>query len=350
MSWLLSDYSHLELEDHDPFAREAAIQSGIAHYADGLPVEAKPKAVHTALFDSALRRNAGELATVVAAAAQHLASLSRGTLVLISLARAGVPAGVWLRYRLQDFHGLEVHHYAVSIVRDRGLDSHALAWVANNHDPRDLVFVDGWTGKGTIRRELSMALQQPDLRAMGVPDRLAVLSDPAGVADVLGTHADFLVPTACLNSTSCGLISRTVLPQRGASSPYHGAKQYRGFASWDRSRMSIDVLVSAMTRIDSEVPVPLRSPRQGAQAAQTIGDAAQQWGISDLNLVKPGIGETTRVLQRRIPWRILLHPDWSDHPDLEHVRVLAAERGVPVVEVDTSPYRCIGLIRPLSRR
>ena len=32
----------------------------------------------------------------------------------------------------------------------------------------------------------------------------------------------------------------------------------------------------------------------------------QEFGISDINLVKPGIGETTRVLLRRVPWKVLI--------------------------------------------
>jgi hypothetical protein len=44
------------------------------------------------------------------------------------------------------------------------------------------------------------------------------------------------------------------------------------------------------------------------------------------------VGETTRVLLRRVPWQILARADAGD--ELSHVRLLAAERGVPVVEGD----------------
>ena len=49
-------------------------------------------------------------------------------------------------------------HYAVSIVRGRGIDPLALRYLAAHHDPARVVFVDGWTGKGAIARELAAAL------------------------------------------------------------------------------------------------------------------------------------------------------------------------------------------------
>ena len=36
--------------------------------------------------------------------------------------------------------------------------------------------------------------------------------------------------------------------------------------------------------------------------------------------------------------------------DLAHVRLLAAQRGVPVEEVPELAYSCVGLIHPMSRR
>lgn len=35
--------------------------------------------------------------------------------------------------------------------------------------------------------------------------------------------------------------------------------------------------------------------------------------ISDVNLIKPGVGETTKVLLRRVPWMILVND--MDNPN-----------------------------------
>ena len=57
-----------------------------------------------------------------------------------------------------------------------------------------------------------------------------------------------------------------------------------------------------------------------------------------------GVGETTRVLLRRVPWQILIRPGHAG--DLQHVLALAEARGVPVVERHNLPYTCVGLIKP----
>jgi hypothetical protein len=45
----------------------------------------------------------------------------------------------------------------VSIVRGRASTA-GLSYLAEHHDPARVVFVDGWTGKGAITRELAAAL------------------------------------------------------------------------------------------------------------------------------------------------------------------------------------------------
>ena len=50
------------------------------------------------------------------------------------------------------------------------------------------------------------------------------------------------------------------------------------------------------------------------------------------------------MLLRRVPWKILARRGAG--ADLDHVRLLAEQRGVPVEEVDDLPYTCVGLIHP----
>jgi hypothetical protein len=79
-----------------------------------------------------------------------------------------------------------------------------------------------------------------------------------------------------------------------------------------------------------------------------VREIGATYGISDLNLVKPGVGETTRVLLRRVPWRVLARPDRAD--ELAHIRLLADQRGVPIEYVEDLPYTCVGLIHPQYTR
>ena len=74
------------------------------------------------------------------------------------------------------------NHRAISIIRGRGHpDKNAMDYLLQRYGPEQLQFIDGWTGKGAILRELKQ-----DLQAFpGVSDRLAVIA-------VTGSHHRFV--------------------------------------------------------------------------------------------------------------------------------------------------------------
>ncbi|MFE7261571.1 phosphoribosyltransferase [Streptomyces sp. NPDC057592] len=349
VGWLLQDLSDTELEAPTE-EREEAIQSGGAHYAESLPVEYQPSAEYQELFKAALELSAARVARAVGTVTETVLAERGPRPVLVSLARAGTPVGVLMRRWARHRHGIDLPHYAVSIVRGRGIDANALRWLAAHHDPADVVFVDGWTGKGAITRELSAALDGFD----GFDPEIAVLADPGGCVRTYGTREDFLIPSACLNSTVSGLISRTVLrADLVGPEDFHGAKFYRELADTDVSGHFLDTVAAhfdeVVDAVDAEVKELLAADRaptwEGWAAVERI---SEEYGIHDVNLVKPGVGETTRVLLRRVPWKILA--DRGAGADLDHIRLLAEQRGVPVEEVDGLPYSCVGLIHPKYTR
>ena len=79
----------------------------------------------------------------------------------------------------------------------------------------------------------------------------------------------------------------------------------------------------------------------------TIKEIAKEFGISDINLIKPSIGEATRVLLRRVPWKVLVK-SLDDNEHLGHLYQLAKEKGVEVVEYPLKNYRACGLIQNLA--
>ncbi|MEV1006213.1 phosphoribosyltransferase [Streptomyces sp. NPDC049881] len=348
VGWLLQDLSDVTLEAPAE-EREEAIQSGGAHYAESLPVEYQPSAEYQALYHSALAASAGRVARAVGTVTEAVLAERPGRRpVLVSLARAGTPVGVLMRRWAQHAHGADLPHYAVSIVRGQGIDTTALRWLAAHHDPADVVFVDGWTGKGAITRELADALAP----FPGFDPSLAVLADPGGCVTTYGTRDDFLIPSACLNSTVSGLISRTVLrADLVGPDDFHGGKHYRDLAAADVSGAFLDAVAAHFTDpgtaagIAADTAALLAADRtptwDGWRAVERI---SEEYGIGDVNLVKPGVGETTRVLLRRVPWRVLARRGAG--ADLDHIRLLAAQRGVPVEETDDLPYSCVGLIHP----
>ncbi|MCX5378525.1 phosphoribosyltransferase [Streptomyces sp. NBC_00091] len=349
VGWLLQDLSDVRLEAPTE-EREEAIQAGGAHYAESLPVEYQPSPQYQELYRSALTASAARIARAVGTVTETVLAERSPSPVLVSLARAGTPVGVLMRRWARARHGLDLPHYAVSIVRGRGIDPNALRWLAAHHDPADVVFVDGWTGKGAITRELREAL----LPFPGFNPEIVVLADPGSCVETYGTREDFLIPSACLNSTVSGLVSRTVLrSDLVGPADFHGAKFYRELAGADVSEAFVDTVAARFGEVADAVAAEVKELLAADRTPTWVGWAAverisEEYGIHDVNLVKPGVGETTRVLLRRVPWKILAQRGAGS--DLDHVRLLAEQRGVPVEEVDDLPYTCVGLIHPRFTR
>lgn len=354
VTWLLKDLSHLSLEG-DLTERERKIQSGAAHYAESLPIEYQPGEQYQALFHETLTASADRLAEAVGVVAELVVAERAEVPTLVSLARAGTPVGILMRRWIGFAHGTDAPHYTLSIVRDRGIDRVALDHIVARHDPASVVFVDGWTGKGAIARELSAALDA--YAAAGGPrldGELAVLADPGSCTTTFGTRDDFLIASACLNSTVSGLVSRTVLnADHIGPGEFHGAKFYRHLIDHDVSRLLLDTVSDRFSAVADTVAHRVSQMRfaETAGAARrptwsgwaSVEAIAAEYGLSSINFAKPGVGETTRVLLRRVPWRVLVSaPDLPEH---RHIRLLAAERGVPIEVRPDLAYSCVGLIK-----
>ncbi len=349
--FLLKNLQHASLERSNE-DREEAIQSG-THYSEMLPVEYHPSPEYLQLFHQTLERTSAKVALAAGTVAELIVK-ERGTeVVLASLARAGTPIGILIKRYLAQVYQIEVPHYSISIIRGKGIDENALLYILQNHPDRQIQFVDGWTGKGAIRQVLIEACADFARRyGVELSDQLAVLADPGSCSELYGTREDFLIPSACLNSTVSGLVSRTVLrPDLIGALDFHGAKYYEEWQEADLSNHFVDVIsahfpqVSAQAKLDAQAhqDAEVKADWQGLQSIKQI---QAHFGIEDINLVKPGVGETTRVLLRRVPWKILV--DRLDNPNLEHILLLASDRSVPVEVFPGLAYSCCGLIKPLK--
>lgn len=334
---LLKDISGM-VEPTSTAERERRIQGG-GHYSEMLPIEYEPTSKYMEIYHSALQRFSRLTAQAVANVCARIVAEKGNHITLVSLARAGISIGVLIKRYLKKHYGIDAPHYAVSIIRGRGIDQNAMRYILNRHEAASIQFVDGWIGKGAIQRELNQAV----LPYEGVSPDLAVLSDPAGIVRKAGTREDFLIASSCLNATVCGLLSRTFLRSDIIGpTDYHGAAFYAHLADRDVTYEFIGAVEAHFEEV---------SPEIASEADITVCDEARQiadhFGIRDVNLVKPGIGEATRVLLRRMPWKILVHR-MDDELYLAHLYRLAEEKGVEVVEYPLKHYRACGLIRDLT--
>ncbi len=350
--------------------RERLIQSG-RHYSEMLPVEYVPTQRYMEVYKEALRNFAQPTALAVGRVSDKIIQARGKEVVLVSLARAGIPIGILIKHFIWQKYRLEVPHYAISIIKGRGIDDNAMNYLLKQYQPRQLLFVDGWIGKGAILDELRQAVEAYE----GVSPELAVAADPANVTALCGTHEDILIPSSCLNCTVSGLVSRTVLREDIIGpNDFHGAVYYGELADADLSYEFLDAIEQwfprdvqrkvqqsktehSKTAYSKAAQLPsdqLQTEKQQASAAASgygideVRALAEVFGISELQLIKPGIGETTRVLLRRVPWKVLIDARYRNNPELGHIVRLAEEKQVPIEFYPLRHYKCCGIIKKLA--
>lgn len=353
VTFLLKDLSNVSLE-RGTAEREEAIQSGV-HYSEMLPVEYQPTEQYIGLFHETLQHTAKKVALAVAVVSEMIIA-RRGTAdtVLVSLARAGTPIGVLIKRYILEKYGADLPHYSISIIRGKGIDENAVLYMLQQHGSgAELQFIDGWTGKGAIRQVLIEACESLYKKyGIRLDDDLAVLADPGYCSGTFGTREDYLIPSACLNSTVSGLMSRTVLrDDLIGPEEFHGAKFYKEWLDSDLSNVFVDAVTPYFREVAEEAVATAEGmqadpPEITWQGLADIRSIQETFGIDNINLVKPGVGETTRVLLRRVPWKILV--DRLDNPNLRHILLLARDRGVPVEVFPGLTYSCCGIIKPLK--
>ncbi len=332
---------------HDLAEKERLIQSGSRHYSEMLSPESLPSERYLQVYRQALEQNLAHMARDCLTLAHLIAARKSAPVTVVSLMRAGTPIGVILRHLLERACGVKACHYSVSIIRDRGIDHNALRHILQaGHAPESIVFIDGWTGKGVISRELAHSIAQFNQQhGVQIDPGLYVLADLAGSAACAASSKDYLIPSSIFNATISGLLSRSVLNEAIGPDDFHGCVYFAEFAGHDLSRQFVDAVIEAALALPDEGTAKSVAA-DGQMAAQIsrryIAQAMQQYGITDVNLIKPGIGEATRVLLRRAP-RLLILRD-AAAPAVAHLRVLAAEKSIPIHIEPDLPYQAVSLI------
>ena len=359
VTFLLKPLAHAAVLDVAD--KERLIQSGEKHYSEMISPEKAPSASYMNLFRQAWARNGERSARDLLRLAAMLDAAKPGAITLVSLARGGTPVGVVLKRLLQSvFARTDVVHYSVSIIRDRGIDANALDHIlAQGRDAESIAFIDGWTGKGVITRELCASVTRYNQqRGARLDPGLWVLADLAGVTPHAASRDDYLIPSSILNATVSGLVSRSILDASIGDGDFHGCLYFHELERADVSRDFVDdisrraeALAQGMpTLAPPETPADATTRRQAVE--RLIADLMHEHGVSSPNFIKPGIGEATRVLLRRNPGLLILREDaglnTGDDGDTAHLRALAAERGVPIVAAaNLGPYQAIAIIKEL---
>lgn len=353
---LLKDLSN-DMKEMTTEEREIAIQNGI-HYSEMLPQEKKPSKEYEFLYNKALNDKKYEIAKGIAIVSEIMMQNTKDNKlpVIVSLARAGIPVGILMKRYIKEKYNLDIPHYAISIIRDKGIDENAMEYIYNScvktniSSVENFFFVDGWTGKGAIKNQLTEAVNQLkniDTKWNTLRDDLYVLADPANITPFRGTKEDFLLPSACLNSTVSGLTSRTILNKyiNINNGDFHGAVYFKKFETIDKSNEFIDIVSKEFKNI--LVSNVKQETLVGDTGMTIVNNICSNFNIKDFKKVKPGIGETTRVLLRRIPWKVLINTSLEDQ-DIQHILTLCKEKNIPFEKYKMGNYKVCGIIKELA--
>ena len=129
-----------------------------------------------------------------------------------------------------------------------------------------------------------------------------------------------------------------------APGEFHGAAFY---SQWREQDQTYAFLNTVADRFPDTRPRQEEERTFSQSAAEEVSSICAHFGLQDRNLVKPGIGEATRVLLRRMPWMILVR-SLHDAEHLGHLYQLAKEKGTRLVEYPLEHYRACGLIQALA--
>jgi hypothetical protein len=356
VEFLLKNISSM-VEEKSTEEREKLIQSGV-HYSEMLPIEYCPSKEYIDLFYKAMESASKKMAEAVGIVTRKIIRKNGRDLVLVSLARAGTPIGILIKRYAKLILNIDIPHYSISIIRGMGIDENALSYIQKHNSGKSIQFIDGWTGKGAISNELKSAVNMYNKKYnTNIDSDLAVLADPGDCAEIFGTKEDFLIPSACLNSTISGLVSRTFYRSDIiGNDEFHGVKFYEELVDEDLSNYYIDEISGLFNELKDKVDEDLINIESTelidsfASGTNYLGRddvkrIKEEYCIDNINLIKPGVGETTRVLLRRVPYLIFVKD--MKNKNLEHIMVLAKEKGVKVIEYPLKTYLCCGIIKNL---
>lgn len=322
--------------------KESLIAKGI-NYSEMISKEKKPSFGIMDTFYYMLSESKLDIAKFVSRISEKMYKDKRDKLVIVSLARAGTPVGILIKKYLKERYDVDIMHYSISIIRGKGIDENALDYIYKNNPQCSIQFVDGWTGKGSITKELQSSINAYNKRNKRILDyNLAVLIDPAKLCTIYGTRDDFGLASSCLNSTVSGLISRTVVNENYISKlDFHGAKYLDYLEEMDVSNYFINEIQKEFRNVEKE---NFEFEDIDLEYANNIAlEIQKEFKVQDINKIKLSVGETARVLLRRNP-RIILVSNKNDK-NIKHIIKLAEEKKVEIKEYDCGEYNCISIIK-----
>src|SRR5699024_2979970 len=156
-------------------------------------------------------------------------------------------------HALREMH-IPTVHYGLSIIQHKGIDQAAWQFIHAQYPVENMVFIDGWTGKGTVAKDLLASLQTI---TPTIQPRLPVLTYPGVYAWLSAADDDWPIPFGILGAAIAGLISRPIWQQQGL----HAVMFCQHLAHYDISQQFIHTIDQRRkTMIIQDIPAAQPNP------------------------------------------------------------------------------------------
>jgi len=291
------------------------------------------------LFLRILSETKEKMAKCVGKLAESIYSVKGEKIVLVSLARGGVPVGVLCKKYLNKFYKIDVPHYVISLIRNEGIDVAALSYIISAHPDGKIQFLDGWTGMGYISNQLKkyVSLYNKEFNQK-IDYELGVLVDSSKICKYFGTREDTIFPGCCLNATVCGMISSIFYDKNMINqNEFHGAIQWDSSIGKDYSNHLVETISNCFLK-EEGVDIPV----QQNYVEQCVDIVSRDLKIKNMKNIKFGIGESARAIIRYELDCLLIKN--LNNPDLQFLIEIANTKNTRIICYDKTDYECIAVI------
>ena len=172
----------------------------------------------------------------------------------------------------------------------------------------------------------------------------------AGTAYWSATHEDYLLPSAVLNSTVSGLVSRTILNNEYIKNEdFHGCIFYENLIKDDVSLWFVDKIISLFKKNKNNYIFSENNQNKDLiinKSLETLNFFMKKYNFNNINFVKPGVGESTRVLLRRVPKEIWIKNE--NDTSLKHLIFLAKNKNINLYINPNLSYNAVAIIEELD--
>jgi len=266
-------------------------------------------------------------------------------LVFVSILRAGVFIAQGLARRMKRYGYSEPPVVAIGLFHEAGFDFSAFSSVLKDYPGHFPVFVDGWTGRGVVARELKRAyavfIKNHQVTGLPAEPMLATLVDPGHHSDLYAMDRDTPVPCAHFTAPEVFGFSRAFI-----KSPVDMWYAY----NYPQKYFDPNMVGAWLGIFDQEVRV---SPMTGANSPQVLSELLED--IARCTGTLPGqwkvnVNEVVRSFVNRSPKELLIGvPEEKAEFTVPDLLYLSKRAGIPVrFRADMSDiHNCLAAVRLL---